>query len=214
MQDSINVLGFGVSRLGSIIDFNDLAKFPPIDHGDVDEVPKATDDKQLNKAELTEHCCLHKDVSKMNNEEDTIVSLKTHLEKLTKNRLHETNGIVVRINHQDAEHGLSYKEKMCFNSESLEEEKHDIYLNIEPHKRNLSYTEAVSDNDRENQATFSILDDPDGEEKNGDDMNEMDMPNPGSIQHFERLFYPRIPCKNCSTCYQQFAGEIFFSSNK
>ena len=42
-----------------------------------------------------------------------------------------------------------------------------------------------------------------------DDMNEMDMPNPGSIQHFERLFYPPIPCKNCSSCYDKFSYEIF-----
>ena len=42
-----------------------------------------------------------------------------------------------------------------------------------------------------------------------DDMNEMDMPNPGSIQHFERLFYPPIPCKNWSSCYDKFSYEIF-----
>ena len=42
-----------------------------------------------------------------------------------------------------------------------------------------------------------------------DDMNEMDMPNPGSIQHFQRLFYPSVPCKNCASCYQKFTREIF-----
>merc|ERR1719474_138889 len=90
------------------------------------------------KAEITEQCCLHKDVSKMNNEEDTIVSLKTHLEKLTKNSHHETNGIVVRINDQNAEHVLSDKENKCFHRESPEDGKCDIFLNIDPHKRNLS----------------------------------------------------------------------------
>ena len=75
-----------------------------------------------------------------------------------------------------------------------------------------------------------------GEEAdNGDDMDEMNMPNPGkwdikyllslesspqqyliicniifsgSIEHFEKLFYPKIPCKNCSTCYENFSDEI------
>ena len=42
-----------------------------------------------------------------------------------------------------------------------------------------------------------------------DDMNEMDMPNPGSIQHFQRLFYPTVPCKNCASCYYKFTEEIF-----
>ena len=30
----------------------------------------------------------------------------------------------------------------------------------------------------------------------------------GSIEHFEKLFYPKIPCKNCSTCYENFSDEI------
>ena len=30
-----------------------------------------------------------------------------------------------------------------------------------------------------------------------------------SFQHFERLFYPSIPCKNCSTCYIKYEQEIF-----
>jgi len=42
-----------------------------------------------------------------------------------------------------------------------------------------------------------------------DDMNEMDMPNPGSIQHFQRLFYPAVPCRNCASCYHRFTTEIF-----
>ena len=72
-----------------------------------------------------------------------------------------------------------------------------------------------------------------GEDSKADDMDEMTMPNPGSIQvtwagggrciaylsallqliihpqHFERLFYPAIPCKNCSTCYVKYEEEIF-----
>ena len=38
---------------------------------------------------------------------------------------------------------------------------------------------------------------------------------PGSIEHFEKLFYPKIPCKNCSTCWDTFTDEIkWFWINK
>ena len=29
-----------------------------------------------------------------------------------------------------------------------------------------------------------------------------------NIEHFEKLFYPKIPCKNCSTCWDTFTDEI------
>merc|ERR1712083_501417 len=47
-----------------------------------------------------------------------------------------------------------------------------------------------------------------GEDSKADDMDEMAMPNPGSIQHFERLFYPSNPCKSCSKCQIVFLAFI------
>ena len=32
---------------------------------------------------------------------------------------------------------------------------------------------------------------------------------PPMLQDFERLFYPRIPCKNCFSCYTRFKMNIF-----
>ena len=90
-------------------------------------------------------------------------------------------------------------------------ESSGCYLNVDREERKLSYTEAIIKNDIENYGVSSVLDMLDNEEKAGDDMNEMEMPNPGSIQHFERLFYPTIPCKNCSTCYEQYEEEIFYN---
>ena len=62
----------------------------------------------------------------------------------------------------------------------------------------------------------SLLDslsvDHDDKEGGTDDMNEMDMPNPGSIQHFQRLFYPSVPCMNCASCYNKFTSQIFGDS--
>ena len=90
-----------------------------------------------------------------------------------------------------------------------------FYLNVAIPKRKLSYTEAILQNDMENYGMSSVLDmlSMDGDDKNGDDMNEMEMPNPGSIQHFERLFYPKVPCKNCSSCYVQYEDEIFYDQD-
>ena len=70
----------------------------------------------------------------------------------------------------------------------------------------------LSNYDLESSSSFlDSLSDSYGEDKTGgtDDMNEMDMPNPGSIQHFQRLFYPAVPCKNCASCYEKFKLEIF-----
>ena len=58
----------------------------------------------------------------------------------------------------------------------------------------------------------SLSVDNDDKEGGTDDMNEMDMPNPGSIQHFQRLFYPSVPCMNCASCYNKFTSQIFGDS--
>ena len=58
----------------------------------------------------------------------------------------------------------------------------------------------------------SLSEDHDDKEGGTDDMNEMDMPNPGSIQHFQRLFYPSVPCMNCASCYDKFTNQIFGDS--
>ena len=91
--------------------------------------------------------------------------------------------------------------------------ENEFYLDIKRTERKLSYTEALLRNEMENYRVSSVLDmmNQDSNEKNGDDMNEMDMPNPGSIQHFERLFYPSIPCKNCASCYELYEEEIFWN---
>ena len=72
----------------------------------------------------------------------------------------------------------------------------------------------------------TVLDVQSPNDEGADDMNEMNMPNPGeiitiivfwwtnklcftgSIEHFEKLFYPKIPCKNCASCYETFRDEI------
>ena len=81
------------------------------------------------------------------------------------------------------------------------------YLNVCVPGRKLSFTQIVPPSGLQSCNTtevFTMFEDLEDNEKGGDDMNEMDMPNPGSIQHFERLFYPKIPCGNCGTCYVNF----------
>lgn len=39
-------------------------------------------------------------------------------------------------------------------------------------------------------------------EEAGDDMDELSMANPGSVEHFQRMFYPDIPCRQCSHCWK------------
>ena len=65
-------------------------------------------------------------------------------------------------------------------------ETNGFYLNVSIPERKLSYTEAILQNEMDSYGLSSLLDSLslDSDEKNGDDMNEMEMPNPGSIQHF------------------------------
>ena len=102
-----------------------------------------------------------------------------------------------------------------------------VHLNVSVPERKLSFTQVVNPA-REKSSVMtpsqiiSVLGvEEEEEEFQGDDMNEMEGPNPGSmefiafkklhrahisgsIDHFKRLFYPRIPCKNCSSCYRKF----------
>jgi len=90
------------------------------------------------------------------------------------------------------------------------EARSGVHLNVSVPQRKLSFTQVVtSAEEKSNVMTpsriISVLGvEEDEEEFQGDDMNEMEGPNPGSIDHFQRLFYPRIPCRNCSSCYQKF----------
>jgi len=127
---------------------------------------------------------------------------------------HESKNVRITINDELAPNGNNYllpaekERKQSIVSQRIFE-NNGFYLNVSLPERKLSYTEAILQNEMENYGISSVLDMLDNEEKEGDDMNEMEMPNPGSIQHFERLFYPRIPCKNCASCYAQYEEEIF-----
>jgi len=85
-----------------------------------------------------------------------------------------------------------------------------VHLNVSVPERKLSFTQVVTTTEEKSNVMtpsriISVLGvEEEEEEYQGDDMNEMEGPNPGSIDHFQRLFYPRIPCRNCSSCYQKF----------
>jgi len=86
-----------------------------------------------------------------------------------------------------------------------------VHLNISVQERKLSFTQLVPGLETRQESWYLDLENKEHEEEEdggGDDMDEMTMPNPGSIEHFEKLFYPKIPCKNCSTCWDNFAEEI------
>jgi len=90
-------------------------------------------------------------------------------------------------------------------------EQNGVHLNVSVPERKLSFTQQVPIDELNQSQTATILDtvlDVQSNSGDGDEMNEMDMPNPGSIEHFERLFYPRIPCKNCAYCYDMYSDEI------
>lgn len=112
-------------------------------------------------------------------------------------------------------------------SPTLESSGGGVHLNVSVPERKLSFTQVVTPTQEKSTVMtpakiFSVLGvEEDEEEFQGDDMNEMEGPNPGSmefiafkklhrahisgsIDHFKRLFYPRIPCKNCSSCYRKF----------
>ena len=57
----------------------------------------------------------------------------------------------------------------------------------------------ATDSRRPSQYQMSIAED---NEDGGDTMDELSMANPGSIEHFQRIFYPEIPCRQCSYCWK------------
>ena len=111
-------------------------------------------------------------------------------------------------------------------SPMLEASSSGVHLNVSVPQRKLSFTQVVTTTEEKSNVMtpsrfISVLGvEEEEEEFQGDDMNEMEGPNPGielqhkeimifkcisgSIDHFLRLFYPRIPCQNCYSCYQKF----------